>query len=52
MTQDAEGAGGVGEALRSLVRGELFDEEGAKGLVLAVEGLLGGEEGVGSGVLC
>ena len=44
MTQDAERARGVAEAGGDLVGGELFDEIGAESFVLAVEGVLGGEE--------
>jgi hypothetical protein len=44
MAQDAERTRGVAETGGDLVGGELFDEIGAEGFVLAVEGVLGGEE--------
>ena len=44
MTQDAEGAWGIGEAAGDVGGGFLLDEEGAEGLVLALEGELGGQE--------
>ena len=44
MAQDAEGARGIAETLRYLMGGEAFDEVGAQGLVLAVEGMLWGKE--------
>ena len=51
VAEDAEPAGGITEALGGLGRRELFDEVGAQGLVLALEGLLGGEEeGGGLGI--
>ena len=44
ITQDAEGAWRVAEAFGHLSRGILIDEEGAEGLVLALERELGGKE--------
>ena len=45
VAQDAEGAGGVAEGAGYLVRGAIFDKEGAQGFVLAVAGMGGlGEE--------
>jgi hypothetical protein len=44
VAQDAKRAGGVAETGSDLVGGELFDQIGAEGFVLAVEGVLGGEE--------
>ena len=52
VAEDAEGAGGVAEALRGLRRGQALDEVGAQGLVLAVEGLLGGQEEAGFLAVC
>ena len=49
VAKHAETAGGVAEALSGLRRSEFFDEEGAEGLVLAVEALVWGEE-EGSGL--
>ena len=46
VAEDAEGAGGVGEASGDLGAGD-FDEVSAKGFVLAMEGVFGGEEKVG-----
>ena len=42
--QDAEGPGGVAEAAGDLPGGELFDEKGPQGFVLAVRGGLGFQE--------
>jgi hypothetical protein len=38
VTQDAEGAGGVAEAVGDFGRGELVDEEGTESFVLSLEG--------------
>jgi hypothetical protein len=47
VAQDAEGAGGVGEAAGDLGTRELLDEVSAEGFILAVEGDFGGEEELG-----
>jgi hypothetical protein len=47
MDQDAEATWGVAEAAGDLGAGEAVDEEGAEGLVLAVGGVGGLEEGPG-----
>jgi len=44
MAQDAESTRGVAEARGDFVGGELFDKTGAESFVLAVKGVLGGEE--------
>ena len=45
--QDTETARGITEAAGSLLGGEFLDEEGAQGLILAVGGVGGREEGLG-----
>jgi len=40
MTKDAEGAGSIAESAGDFLRGALVDVKGAKGLVLAVPGVL------------
>jgi len=50
VAEDAEGAGGVGEATGDLGAGELIDEVSAEGFVLAVEGDFGGKKELGVGV--
>jgi hypothetical protein len=47
VAEDAEGIGGVTEAASGLGSGQLFDKEGAKGLILAVVGEFRGEEEAG-----
>jgi hypothetical protein len=47
MAQDAERTWRIAETGGDLVGGELFDEIGAEGFVLAVQGVLGSEEEVG-----
>ena len=47
VDQDAEAARGIAEAAGDLGGGEALDEEGAEGLVLAVGGVGGLEEGAG-----
>jgi hypothetical protein len=44
MTKDAEGAGSIAEGAGDLLGGALVDVIGAKGLVLAVPGVLGLQE--------
>ncbi len=46
VTQNSEGTRGVTEVAGGLVGGEELDEEGAKGLVLAMFGVGGLEEEV------
>jgi len=48
--QDAESAGAVAETPGDLLRGQIFDEKGAQGLVLALRGRLGLQEE--PGLLC
>ncbi len=47
VAQDAEGIGGVTEAASGLRSGQLFDKEGAEGLILTVVGGFRGEEEAG-----
>jgi len=49
VAEHPETAGGIAEALGGFGRREFFDEEGAEGLVLAMEALVWGEE-EGSGL--
>src|SRR5439155_1558783 len=44
VAKDTKGAGGIAEAAGDVGREFLVHEEGAEGLVLALEGGLGGEE--------
>jgi hypothetical protein len=47
VAEDTEGVGGVTEAAGGLWARQLFDKEGAQGLILALEGRLGAEEELG-----
>jgi hypothetical protein len=44
VAEDPEAAGGVAKPLGRRGGGEALDEEGAQGLVLAVDGVLGFQE--------
>src|SRR5207245_6735903 len=52
MGEHAETTRRIAEAPSGLGRSDLIDEEGAQGLVLALAGLLGGEEESGGLGLC
>jgi len=47
VAEDAQGVGGITEAAGDLRAGQLLHEEGAEGLVLAVEWRFGTEEELG-----
>ena len=47
MAEDTEGAGHVAEAAGDLVGRAAFDEIGAEGFVLSVQGIFGDEEELG-----
>jgi hypothetical protein len=47
IAEDAEGVGGVSETAGDLWARQLLDEEGAQGLVLAMEWRFGAEEELG-----
>ena len=52
VAEDAEGAGGVPKGLGGLGRGQFSEEEGAQRRILALKGLLGGAEEIGSLSVC